>query len=213
MALFQRQPQAGETAQLYTLGLNKTVLVVGLGNIGKEFDDTRHNIGFDCVDEFAKANEFDKWINKKDLKCMLSSQTLGSVRVLLAKPTTMMNLSGQALQKLMDFYEISNDKLLVVHDELDIDFGQIRTRVGGTAAGHNGIKSIIEQIGENFGRVRVGIGPKKPEQIDSANFVLQKFSKDEQKNLTALTREVSAILSEFVYGAGQLLAETRNFLL
>ncbi len=212
MALFQRRPQMGESIQLYTLGLQKTVLIVGLGNVGKEYENTRHNIGFECLDTFAKSQGFDKWINKKDLRCELVKQTIGESRVFLAKPTTMMNLSDKAVQALISFYKIPSDKVLVMHDELDIDFGQIRTRLGGSDAGHNGVKSIIASIGENFARVRIGIGPKKPNKIDSANFVLQKFSKEEQKHLPELEREASAILSEYVFGQGQLTAETRNFL-
>ena len=214
MALFQKQPRVGETASLYTTGLNKTVLIVGLGNQGKKYDDTRHNIGFTCVDSFAKANDFEKWILKKDLKVQLASQTLGDTRVFLVKPTTMMNLSGPAVAAVTQFYKLPGSHIVVVHDELDIDFGQIRTRFGGSAAGHNGIKSIIEHLGEDFARVRIGVGPKIPAKIDSADFVLQKFSKDEQAQLPELTREVSAILSEWVYGSGQPMPhETRSFLI
>ncbi|HUC87141.1 MAG TPA: aminoacyl-tRNA hydrolase, partial [Candidatus Saccharimonadales bacterium] len=101
---------------------------------------------------------------------------------------------------------------VIVYDELDIDFGTIRTRVGGTAAGHNGVKSVIQHLGENFGRVRIGIGPKKPAAIDSADFVLKKFTKTELSHLPELIREVSAILSECVYSPSQLPADTRNFL-
>lgn len=214
MALFQRRPQQGGGASLFTLGLNKTILIVGLGNIGKQYDGTRHNIGFDCVDDFARRNEFPGWVEKKDLKAIVATHTLADTRVILAKPTTLMNLSGEAVQAVVHFYKISPDQILVVHDELDIPFGQIRTRVGGSDAGHNGVKSIISNIQENFGRVRIGIGPKTPEQIDSADFVLQKFDKKEQEQIPALTREVSAILSEWVYNSGQSLPhETRSFLI
>jgi PTH1 family peptidyl-tRNA hydrolase len=198
---------------LYTLGLNKTVLIIGLGNVGKKYDGTRHNIGFSSLDNFSEMNDFPGWVNKQDLKSIVAIRTLADTRVILAKPTTMMNLSGAAVQSLISFYKISSGSILVVHDELDIPFGQIRTRQGGSAAGHNGIKSIIETIGEAFVRVRVGIGPKTPEQIDSADFVLQTFSKPEQANLPALTREVSAILNEWVHGGQELPHETRSFIL
>jgi PTH1 family peptidyl-tRNA hydrolase len=101
---------------------------------------------------------------------------------------------------------------LVVHDELDINFGNIRTRIGGSDAGHNGIKSITQNINEDFGRVRIGIGPKKPESIDSADFVLAKFSAEELKQMSALIQEVSAIVSEFIFGDGQLVIDSRNFI-
>jgi PTH1 family peptidyl-tRNA hydrolase len=211
MALFQKRPQVGESIQFYTLGQNKTVLIVGLGNIGKQYDNTRHNIGFEALDHFAKTNDFPGWIDKKDLKCRLSSTTIGDTKVIIIKPTTFMNLSGQAVQATASFYKIDPEKILVVHDELDIPFGQIRTRIGGSAAGHNGIKSISQIIGEQYGRVRIGIGPKQPEQIDSADFVLGRFNKDQQSQMDNLLKESSAILSEYVYG-GQLLAETRSFI-
>jgi PTH1 family peptidyl-tRNA hydrolase len=213
MSLFQNRPQVSDTIQFYTLGQNKTVLIVGLGNPGKEYDGTRHNIGFACVDAFVKANNFDPWIEKKDLKCWQASATLGDTRVIAIKPNTFMNLSGEAVQAVMHFYKISPDKFIVVHDELDIPYGQLRMRRGGSSAGHNGLKSIIQHLNDNFARVRVGIGPKEPEQIDSADFVLGKFNTEQQSHMPELTREASAVLSEFAYGDGQLLNETRNFLL
>lgn len=213
MALFQRRPQVSDPVNYITVGLNKTVLIVGLGNPGKEYDGTRHNIGFLCLDEFAKANGFPGWTDKKDLKCQLSTHTLGDTRVILCKPTTFMNLSGEAVQAVSNFYKLSPAQTVVVHDELDINFGHIRTRVGGSAAGHNGIKSVTQHIGEDYGRIRIGIGPKKPAQIDSADFVLQKFNKEEQSHMTELSREAAAIISESVYANGQLPAETRSFLI
>jgi PTH1 family peptidyl-tRNA hydrolase len=212
VALFQRRPQASDTIKYYTLGQNKTVLIVGLGNPGREYDGTRHNIGFAAVDAFAEANGFDAWIEKKDLKCILTSHQLGDTRAILIKPTTFMNLSGEATQAVAHFYKIAADKIVAVYDELDIPFGQIRTRVGGGTAGHNGVKSLVEHLGEEFGRVRIGTGPKEPEQIDSADFVLAKFSKEQEAQLKNLTRETSAILSEYVY-QGELPHETRNFLI
>lgn len=211
MALFQRQPQASDTIKYYTLGQNKTVLIVGLGNPGAKYEQTRHNIGFACLDAFAKANNFDPWIDKNDLKCQLTSGQLGETRVILCKPTTFMNLSGEAAQAVAHFYKIPAGQIVAVYDEVDINFGYIRTRVGGSSAGHNGVKSLIEHLGENFGRVRVGIGPKEPAYMDSADFVLAKFSSEQQKQLKNLTQETSAMLSEYVY-SGQLPHETRSFI-
>lgn len=213
MALFQRRPQTSNPISYTTVGLNKNILIVGLGNPGKEYDITRHNIGFECVDAFVdKNNEMGQWVDKKDLKCLMSTGQMGEARVIAIKPTTFMNLSGEAVQAVSHFYKIHPDHIIVVHDELDIDFGHIRMRKGGSAAGHNGIKSVTKHIGEDYGRIRIGIGPKTPEQIDSADFVLQKFSQDEQSHMSALSREVNAILSELVYGA-QLTPETRSFLI
>lgn len=211
MALFQRRPETSNPLSYTTFSLNKTLLIVGLGNPGEQYVHNRHNIGFMCLDEFARKNNFDPWVNKKDLKCELAQATLGDTRVILCKPQTFMNLSGEAVQAVMHFYKLSNDQVVVVHDELDINFGQIRMRVGGSPAGNNGIKSVSQHIGEDYGRVRIGIGPKTPEQMDTADFVLQDFSKAEQEQLAALTREVGAILSEYAYGS-PVAAETRSFL-
>ena len=123
-----------------------------------------------------------------------------------------MNVSGQAVQAVASFYKIPASSVLVIHDELDVDFGQIRLRVGGASAGHNGIKSVTQVLGENYGRVRIGVGPKTPPQIDSADFVLKKFSKEQLEHMPELIRGTNAILSELVYGA-ELLAETRTWLI
>ncbi|HSH55836.1 MAG TPA: aminoacyl-tRNA hydrolase [Candidatus Limnocylindrales bacterium] len=213
MALFQNRPQTSSPLSYTTIGLNKTALIVGFGNPGTQYDTTRHNIGFACLDAFVnKTPELGQWVEKKDLKCHLASGQLGETRVLAIKPTTFMNLSGEAVQAVAHFYKVPLDQIIVIHDELDVAFGQIRLRVGGSAAGHNGIKSVTHHLGEAYGRIRIGIGPKTPEQIDSADFVLQKFSQEEQAQMPALTREVNAILSEYVFG-GQLPNETRSFLL
>lgn len=213
MSLFQRRPQVSDPINYITVGLNKTVLIVGLGNPGAEYDGTRHNIGFECIDEFVDKNsDMGGWVSKKDLKCLMSTGRMGETRVIAIKPTTFMNLSGEAVQAVSDFYKVHPNQTFVVHDELDINFGQIRTRMGGASAGHNGIKSLIQHIGEDFGRIRVGVGPKVPEQIDSADFVLGKFTKEQQKDVPACRREANAILTESVF-ADSLLAETRSFLI
>jgi PTH1 family peptidyl-tRNA hydrolase len=218
MALFQRRPQTSNPLSYTTVGLNKNLLIVGLGNPGKEYEGTRHNIGFACLDSFVDKSPdmggggSNKWVDKKDLKCVMSTGQMGETRIIAIKPATFMNLSGEAVQAVSHFYKIHPDQIIVVHDELDIDFGQIRIRKGGGPAGHNGIKSVTQHLGEDYGRIRIGIGPKKPEEIDSADFVLQKFSRAEQGHMQELTREVNAILSELIYGA-QLVAETRSFLI
>lgn len=212
MSLFQKKPSFETSAPFYTLGLETTLLIVGLGNIGKEYAGTRHNIGFDVVDNFAAKQDFPDWINKKDLKCYLTSHKLGDSKVILIKPTTYMNNSGEAVQAVQHFYRLDNSKTLVVYDELDIDFGMIRMRIGGKSAGHNGIKSITKYCDEDYRRVRVGIGPKKPAQISSEDFVLGKFAKTQEKNIKLLLQETNSILSEYAYGRGELVSETRSFI-
>lgn len=214
MALFQRKPQVSDPIQtLYTIGgIHKTVLLVGLGNPGREYDGTRHNIGFECLDAFvAKANEMGEWSEKKQLKCFLSMGQLGQSKVIAIKPTTFMNLSGEAVKAVAAFYKIPVGQVVLIHDELDIKFGQVRSRVGGSSAGHNGVKSVTQSVGEETGRIRIGIGPKTPSQIDSSDFVLQKFKDKEAKQLPNLKREVNAILSEYIFGT-HLATETRSFI-
>jgi peptidyl-tRNA hydrolase, PTH1 family len=213
VAWLQKLPQASDSVQFYSMGLNKTILLVGLGNPGTEYDLTRHNVGFYALDAFVSAtSEMGDWMIKKDLKCVHSSGQMGQTRVIAIKPTTFMNNSGEAVQAVAAFYKIPLESILVLHDELDIAFGQIRLRQGGSDAGNNGIKSVTQHMGEEYGRVRIGIGPKKPAQIDSADFVLQKFTADQQAELPNLARETSSIISEYVYG-GQLPHETRSFII
>lgn len=212
MALFHKRPQLSDPVNYVTVGMNKVILLVGLGNPGDKYAGTRHNIGFDVLDHLVnKSEDMSNWIAKKDLKCLMSDGRLGEVRVIAIKPQTFMNNSGEAVQSVANFYKIHPSNIAVIHDELDINFGQIRTRLGGSAAGHNGIKSIIQHIGEDFNRIRIGIGPKTPDQIDSADFVLKKFNKDEQAQMSALKKEATALVTEYIYG-GQLPADTRSFL-
>ncbi|HET9173816.1 MAG TPA: aminoacyl-tRNA hydrolase [Candidatus Saccharimonadales bacterium] len=213
MGWLQKRPQVSENIQFYTVGQNKTVLLVGLGNPGTEYELTRHNIGFQCLDKFAQQSDgFDQWVDKKDLSCLQTTGRVGENRVIAIKPTTFMNLSGEAVQRAAAYYKIATQNILVVHDELDIDFGHIRTRTGGSSAGHNGIKSITHHMGESYGRIRIGIGPKNPPEIDSADFVLQKFTTDEQSQLPNLFREVNAVLTEYLFG-GTLPTDTRQFII
>ena len=205
MGLFDRKQDTYYDSQpLYTLGNSKTLLVVGLGNIGKEFENNRHNVGFMVVEAYRKSHEFNDWMDKKDLKCQIVLGNVGSTRVILMKPTTMMNLSSEALQNIQRFYKIDNTDTLVVYDELDIDFGTIRTRVGGSSAGHNGVKSLIKHSGDStiggFGRLRIGVGPKKPARMATADFVLQDFSDEQSELLPKIIREACALIDERTVG-------------
>lgn len=211
MALFQKKPQVQSSAPLYTLGANKTVLIIGLGNPGKEYEGTRHNIGFAVLDEFAKKNEFPGWMTKKDLKCVLTLHTMGEARVVLCKPTTFMNNSGEAAQAVQHFYRVYNQNTLAVYDELAIPFGTLRTRLGGSDAGHNGVKSLIQHLGDDFGRLRIGLGSATSEKADAAEFVLGKFNKKEAGGLNQIIREANSVITEFIFG-GELPNETRSIL-
>lgn len=211
MALFQKKPQVQSGAPLYTLGANKTVLIIGLGNPGKGYAGTRHNIGFAVLDEFARKNDFPAWITKKDLKSDVTIQKLGESRVILLKPTTFMNSCGEAAQAVQRFYRVYNQNTLAVYDELAIPFGSLRTRLGGSDAGHNGVKSLIQHIGDDFGRLRVGVDSDISKKADAADYVLAKFTENEQESLPMIIRESGALMTEFIF-SGQLPHETRTVL-
>lgn len=212
MGLFVNKPLPSDNKFFYTLGQTKNLLIVGLGNMGKEYSNTRHNIGFECLDYFIEENgQMSPWIEKKNLKAHFSSGQFGATRVIAIKPTTFMNLSGEAVALTTSYYNLRPEDILVVHDELDINFGHLRTRSEGRSAGNNGIQSIIDSIGDNFNRVRIGIGPKHPARIKSEDFVLGKFDKTETDKLSELKAEVSSIIIEFIY-SGILNQETRSFL-
>jgi PTH1 family peptidyl-tRNA hydrolase len=211
MALFQKRPTIESSAPLYTLGTSKTYLIIGLGNPGKEYAGTRHSIGFEVLNEFALKNSYPGWISKKDLRCDICVQNLGENRVILCKPNTFMNDSGQAAQAVQRFYRVYNQNTLAVYDELAIPFGQLRTRLGGSAAGHNGVKSLIQHLGDDFGRLRIGVGSDIAKKADAADFVLGKFSKKEQGGLPQVIREANAIITEYIFG-GSLPHDTRTVL-
>lgn len=198
MGLFVKKTTTDRTQQLYSMGQNRTVLIVGVGNVGKEYAKTRHNIGFDCVDAFASEHDFPGWTLKKDLKGEVTTHTIGDTRVILLKPTTFMNLSGEAVQAVQNFYKITNADTVVVHDELDIPFADIRTKQGGGSAGHNGLKSIIALCGEDFYRIRAGIANNFSAQADSADFVLGTFTKEEQGKIPTITSDVNKLLGSFI---------------
>lgn len=212
MGLFVRKEVPAKEQPLYNTVHDRVVLIVGLGNIGKEYVGTRHNIGFACVEEFAEQHSFPAWIEKKDWRCQITERVESGTKVLLLKPTTYMNESGQAVMAVQKYFKITNADTVVVHDELDIDFGQIRARVGGGSAGNNGIKSLIQHCGEDFNRIRIGVRNEHLANNDSADFVLAKFNKEEQASLPELYREVSALLSEYT-ASHELPHDTRNFLL
>lgn len=212
MAWLQKRPQVALPINYITVGQNSILMLVGLGNFEAKYNKTRHNVGFECVDYLVnKYEEMSDWVQKSDLKCFFSSGRFGDSMVIAIKPTTYMNLSGDSVALASHYYKIQLEHLVVLHDELDIGFGSIRTRYGGSDAGHNGIKSITSKLGEDYGRIRIGIGPKNPAEIDSADFVLQLFNAKEQKQLENMKRECTAILTEFIYSK-KLATETRSFI-
>jgi len=157
-------------------------LVVGLGNPGSEYEHTRHNVGFRVVDKFASKHGW-KWSERRS-RAVLASGTLGLEKVVLAKPLTFMNLSGQAVGELVRWYKIQPEDVLVVYDELDLPIGKIRLRARGSAAGHNGLRDIIHHLHtSNFPRLRIGIGRSANSYIKGKDHVLGVPTHDERELL------------------------------
>lgn len=174
-------------------------LILGLGNVGEKYLFTRHNVGFMVLDWLAVRENF-SFREEKKLKSFIAKVRLDGEEFLLVKPTTFMNLSGEALRAVIDYYKIDVKDILVIYDDLSLELGRIRFRASGSDGGHNGIKSIIQHIGGNkFARLKVGIGPQPP--IPAENFVLQNFSKEQLEILkTVLDTSIEAALCYFKDG-------------
>ena len=152
-------------------------LIVGLGNIGPKYTFTRHNVGFMLVDSIAMNNDLTFRENSR-LKCLMTNLRNGVDDYLIIKPTTFMNLSGEAVRAVMDYYKISIEDILIVYDDLSLELGKIRFRANGSDGGHNGIKSTIKHLGtKDIARLKIGIGPQP--NLPSEVFVLQNFTKEE----------------------------------
>lgn len=155
-------------------------LIVGLGNPGEKYDDTRHNIGFKAIDNIAKKYNIN--INREKFKGVYGDGIIQGEKVILLKPTTYMNLSGESIKEIINFYKIDIKDIIVIYDDISLDVGKLRIREKGSAGGHNGIKSIIANLGTDiFSRIKVGVGQPK---VDLVNHVLGKFSNDEKEVLS-----------------------------
>jgi PTH1 family peptidyl-tRNA hydrolase len=156
-------------------------ILLGLGNPGPKYDRTRHNIGFDFADRVAaESGHSGTW--KTEAKSLVCRVTVGGLSLLIAKPQTFMNLSGEAAQVLLQFYKVSPRNLIVAVDDIYLDLGSVRIRTKGSHGGHNGLRNLMEHCGDEFTRVRIGVGPFPPEQ-DRADFVLRKYGSEEGKVL------------------------------
>lgn len=171
-------------------------LIIGLGNPGREYKDTRHNFGFMLIDLLAER--IGARGMKVQSKAIVISATYEEHRLILAKPQTYMNLSGQSVQGLLHFYKIPHNNLLIAHDDLDLPYGTIRIRPTGGPGGQRGMANTIELLGtKDFPRLRLGIG-RPPGRMDAKDYVLQNFSKDELKLLPELLSRASDAALEFV---------------
>ena len=168
-------------------------LIVGLGNPGEKYENTRHNVGFQVADELAQRQNAP--IQKLRFKALTNLLTIAGEKVLVMKPVTYMNLSGEAVRPAADFYKIPPDHVVVISDDTALPVGRLRIRKGGSAGGHNGLKSIIQHLGtEEFPRVRVGVGEKPHPDYDLADWVLGKFVGEDKKTMDqAVKRAADAV--------------------
>ena len=163
-------------------------LIAGLGNPSKNYEGTRHKIGFTMIDAIGEKFGID--VTTKKHKALVGRGIIDGMRVILAKPQTYMNLSGESIREIADFYKIEPENIIIIYDDISLDVGRLRIRKKGSAGGHNGIKNIIAHLGtQEFPRIKVGIG-NKPEGWDLADYVLSKYSKAEQEALKEASDDV-----------------------
>ena len=170
-------------------------LIAGLGNPGLKYVNTRHNVGFEMLDTIASY--YNIKVKKVKYKALIGEGEIGGERVILAKPQTYMNLSGESVREIAEYYKIPSENIIIVYDEAALPVGKIRIRPKGSSAGHNGIKSIIYQLKtEDFIRIRVGISSAGED--DMVNFVLGKLSKDEVKQLVEIAKQMPDIVKTII---------------
>ena len=154
---------------------NIDYMIVGLGNPGEKYESTRHNIGFIMIDHIAE--KLGVRINKLKFRALYVQTKIGAAKVLLVKPQTYMNLSGDAVGEASRYYKVPAERIIVISDDVSLPVGKMRIRRKGSAGGHNGLKSIIGRVGDTFQRIRVGVGQKPEDDYDLADWILGKFSK------------------------------------
>lgn len=185
-------------------------LVVGLGNPGVQYAKTRHNIGFMVIDYLAE--QLNITVDKVKFKSIIGEGYAGTEKIILAKPQTYMNLSGEAVLDMVQWYKLEPEEIIVIYDDMDLPTGRIRLRSQGSAGGHNGMKSIIYLIQtDKFPRLRVGIGRPDNQNIESANFVLGKFSDSEAELMgPAVKKAAEAVLKTFQTGVERAMNEVNR---
>ena len=184
-------------------------IILAQGNPESRFDGTRHNIGFAVINTFAQAQGA-SWSDKPKFFAMIAELMIDGEKVLLVKPTTYYNDTGKAARKLIDFYELDPaTDLLVLHDDLALPLGTIRTRGQGSDAGNNGIKSLNTHIGPDYHRIRIGIWNELSSRMDAADFVLSKFSKDESEIIkTCIIPHTNDVILRFIQGSIETTTHT-----
>ena len=183
------------------------LLLVGLGNPTPDSENNRHNIGFKIIDAINK--EFSLSKQKPKFKGLLTTGSIGSKKVYAIKPLTFMNNSGICIRELIEYFKINAEDVIVFHDDLDVEFGKIKAKFGGSSAGHNGIASIDKFIGKDYSRVRVGIGKPK-NGIEVADYVLQNFDEDESVGIQKILKDITESISILVEKKLDLFSSTVN---
>lgn len=185
-------PPAGKLALLVRVNWYRRKImfvIAGLGNPSKEYDRTRHNVGFAVIDALADKYGID--VSERKHRAFCGRGAIEGQKVILVKPQTYMNLSGESIRSVTDYYKVGADEIIVVYDDISLAPGQLRIRQKGSAGGHNGIKNIIAHLGtQEFPRIKVGIGAKPP-RMDLADYVLSRFSQGEQKLMDEAFREAA----------------------
>lgn len=171
-------------------------LIVGLGNPDRQYEGTRHNVGFEVIDRLA--DRLFVSVEEKKFRGYYGKGIIGGQKVILLKPQTYMNLSGESVRAAADFYKIQPEHIIVVYDDVSLDVGQLRIRTKGSAGGHNGIKNIIAHLGtQEFPRVKVGVGAKPP-RMDLADYVLSRFSKEDQAKMEDAFKEAAEAVETLI---------------
>ena len=182
-------------------------LLVGLGNPTPDSNDNRHNVGFKIIDAINQKFGLSK--QKPKFKGLLTTGNIANKKVYAIKPLTFMNNSGICIRELMEYFKIDIDDVIVFHDDLDVDFGKIKAKFGGSSAGHNGIESIDKFIGKEYSRVRVGIG-KPDNSISTSDYVLNDFNEDEKEYLKTITDNIIESISILIDKKLDLFSSTVN---
>lgn len=173
-------------------------LLVGLGNIGREYQSTRHNFGFLLLDQILVDHGFAA--QSKKFKSEVFSGEISGKKIIALKPQTFMNLSGPAVAEAASFYKITPENIWVLHDDIDLALGKVKIKIGGGNAGHNGLKSIDEAVGKNYRRLRLGVGRPASKEFETADYVLGKFLKEEMEVVKKVNEKISKLAVELLEG-------------
>lgn len=172
----------------------ESILIIGLGNPGEKYARNRHNFGFMVLDQFAKNQDLE-WNENKKFKSKIAEFKIEKKKIIFAKPQTFMNNSGSAVKKLQNFFK--PEKTIVIYDDINLNLGQIRLRYSGEAGGHNGVKDIIKKLGQDFWRLKLGIGPQT-KNLAAEYFVLQNFNNKEKELVNKIIKQGSATILDFL---------------